>query len=277
MSNNSKGRPFTHAGIIINKNLNNNVRYRFLMKRKDSTSDEKFMSDVSISQELMFAILVDTRLLNKKYCYMEYKTHGTRFELISSKYIQDYSWSGANWYYEQIITMRDNKNNIEYVFNTKDRFQEVGLNNIPKAKVKIMRYEDIDFSKSSLIECNYPTNNEEPKEEITSQSEECTIKTNAISDKSVWRISEMETVEKTQEVKTEVTDISSLNTDLLKRVFPNLATKLSSNVMAQLITALGSKLMDFRDENELQKMKQEVEMEEKILIEKKKMLDFCSI
>ena len=99
----------------------------------------------------------------------------------------------------------------------------------------------------------------------------------SVSNKSVWRISEMKTEEKNQEAKTEITDISSVNTNLLKRIFPELATNLSSNTMAQLITLLGSNLMNFRDENELQKMKQEIEVEEKILNEKKKMLDFCSI
>ena len=264
MSNEPKGRPFTHAGIIINKNLKNNFRYRFLMKRKDSTSDKKFMSDVSLSQELTVAVLSDIYILRDRHCYMEYKTYGTRFELVSSVYTGISKWNGINRYYEQIITMRDNENNIEYVFNTNDRFQEVGLNNIPKAKVKTLNYEDIDFSKASLIEANYPINDEESKEAIMTQSED---------EKSCWRLSEM----KTQEVKTEKMDIFSLNTDLIKRLFPRLAPHLSSEIMAQLITDLGSNLKNYRDDNELQKMKQEVEIEEKILNEKKKMLDFCSI
>lgn len=165
MSNNSKGRPFTHAGIIINKNLNNHVRYRFLMKRKDSTSDEKFMSDVTLSQELMTSILTDRCLINERCCYMEYKTHGTRFEFISSIYMWESYGCGVNWYYEQLITMRDNKTGIEYEFDTRDRFQEVGPNNIPKASqyVKTIRYEDLNF-KASLIKANYPTGKEQPVE-----------------------------------------------------------------------------------------------------------------
>ena len=259
-----KGRPFTHAGIIINKNLKNHFRYRFLMKRKDSTSDKKYMSDVSLSQELTSALLTDIHLIRDRHCYMEYMTHGTRFELVSSVYTGRYKWNGVSCYHEQIITMRDNENNIEYVFNTNDRFQEVGLNNIPKAKVKTLNYEDIDFSKASLIEANYPINDEEPKEATMTQSKD---------EKICWRLSEM----KTQEVKTEKMDISSLNTDLIKRLFPKLAPNLSGEIMAQLITDLGSNLKNYRDDNELQKMKQEVEVEEKILNEKKKMLDFCSI
>lgn len=169
MSNEPKGRPFTHAGIIINKNLKNYTRYRFLMKRKDSTSDEKFMSDVCLSQKLLFKILTDDSYINENYCYMQRMKFEKRFELVSSEYTNSRNWNGANYYFEQIITLRDNKTQIEYVFNTKDRFQEVGLDNIPKASqyIKTIRYEDIDFDTTSLIKANYPIEDKEQEKEVT--------------------------------------------------------------------------------------------------------------
>lgn len=174
MSTETKGREFTHAGIIINENLKNSIRYRFLMKRKDSISNEKFMSDVWLSQEVLVSILrMDFSIFghhtksSKPYnetgfqihnCYMEVKKYGTRFQLISACDINRKYWCGNDLYRDFIITMRDNQTNILYIFNTKDRYQEVGLNNIPKATkyVKTIRYEDIDFEKASLIKANYP-------------------------------------------------------------------------------------------------------------------------
>lgn len=169
MNNEIKGREFTHAGIIINKNHGKYDRYRFLMKRKDSSSDKKYMSDVTLSKELLYKILTDTSYIRENYCYMQRMKFEKRFELVKSEYTGTRKWNGLNFYHEQIITLRDNKTKIEYIFNTNDRYQEVGLDNIPKASqyVKTIRYEDIDFESASLIKANYPIDNMEQEKEVS--------------------------------------------------------------------------------------------------------------
>ena len=165
MSTNTRGREFTHIGIIINKNIGSTLRYRFLMRRKDSITDEKYLADVWLSQELFGKIISDNNYITRHYCYFQRNKFDNRFEMIQSKFLEK-RWVGSSLYFEQLITMRDNVNGIEYEFDTRDRYQEVGLNNIPKASqyVETIQYEDIEFEKVSLIKANYPTGKETSEE-----------------------------------------------------------------------------------------------------------------
>lgn len=164
MSTNTRGREYTHLGIIINKNIDATIRYRFYMKRKDSITNTKHLSDVWLSRELFCKIISDSDYIRGNYCYLQRNAFDNRFELTQSTFLEN-RWVGNSLYYEQIITMRDNKTGIEYQFDTRDRYQEVGPNNIPKASqyVKTIRYEDLNF-KASLIKANYPTGKEQPVE-----------------------------------------------------------------------------------------------------------------
>ena len=163
-------KSFEVIGTILNKSLGKDViRYRFLMKRKDSESDEKFISDVSLSSKLFSKVIgkdypQQENYINHNRCYMSKSEFGNRFELVHSKYNGfSYQISGTGKFYnEQIIIMRDNETGIEYEFNTKDRYKEVNSTNKNLVPENTHLYSDIEknFEKASLIKANYPIEKE---------------------------------------------------------------------------------------------------------------------